>query len=666
MIFSHVVQPALNAVKENWNVWSPRKIALIDWTLLNLLFLTVHSFYAGTFLFTPAYFKLWMLINTVWFVFSLFEHKFSLRHIHSFAELALKLFQITLLMLFAVSLTLVTLGLHNFNRFYILGTYGGLLLIELFVSGLYYPQLYPLMLDEAGQRRVRLRHPYALPIVALDFVLYFALFFLVHYVKYNQFMLELRHWQLLAIMTGIWVFSAKWTGKFEKRDHPSVYHAFEPFVKAAFVLIAAGAFLTYSFQLFNFSRAVLFIPVALLLAFEAPAVLIWFRVNSVEKPHTHGDIENTKQMRRFLKGAAQEWAAIAPDEVSVYRRLQVHYLADRPALLGFIASHCELDKIALRSLTVLDTDNAFNIEVLENKSLQMFINLHRVNDFRHINHYFLEVHRKLLAGGYFIGLMDAADAMLVRLRKKYPKYMALSLYSLDFLFRRVMPKLPGLNKLYFMISRGRRRVFAKAELLGRLHFCGFHVLGVEHAGSQLFFVAQKNSLPDQIHEPSYGMLIRLQRIGFQGRPFYLYKLRTMHPYSEFVQDYIYRHHQLDEGGKFRDDFRVAEWGKLLRKLWLDELPQLINWLRGDLKLVGARALSDHYFSLYPKDLQALRIQFKPGLIPPYYADMPRTLTEIQDSERRYFAAKLQHPIWTDWKYFFLVFYNIVVKRARSK
>ena len=140
----------------------------------------------------------------------------------------------------------------------------------------------------------------------------------------------------------------------------------------------------------------------------------------------------------------------------------------------------------------------------------------------------------------------------------------------------------------------------------------------------------------------------------------------MHPYSEYLQDYVYQTNALQEGGKFADDFRVTSWGKVFRSLWLDELPQLINFFKGELALVGVRALSEHYFSLYPPDMQELRIRVKPGLVPPFYADMPKTFEEIVDSERRYIERKLQKPFSTDWVYFWRSWWNILVKRARSK
>jgi lipopolysaccharide/colanic/teichoic acid biosynthesis glycosyltransferase len=105
---------------------------------------------------------------------------------------------------------------------------------------------------------------------------------------------------------------------------------------------------------------------------------------------------------------------------------------------------------------------------------------------------------------------------------------------------------------------------------------------------------------------------------------------------------------------------------LFRRLWIDELPQIVNFFRGDLALVGVRALSEHYFELYPKDLQDLRTQFKPGLVPPYYADMPKSFEEIVDSERRYLQSKQKRPFTTDVKYLSKAVWNIVVKKARSQ
>lgn len=140
----------------------------------------------------------------------------------------------------------------------------------------------------------------------------------------------------------------------------------------------------------------------------------------------------------------------------------------------------------------------------------------------------------------------------------------------------------------------------------------------------------------------------------------------MHPYSEYLQDYIYKCNNLDSGGKFKDDFRVHTIGKIMRKFWLDETPMLINMLKGDMKLVGVRPLSSHYYDLYSDELKEKRIKHKPGLVPPFYVDLPKTLEEIQESEMRYLEAFEKSPIKTDIRYFFIAWRNIIFKNARSK
>ncbi len=104
---------------------------------------------------------------------------------------------------------------------------------------------------------------------------------------------------------------------------------------------------------------------------------------------------------------------------------------------------------------------------------------------------------------------------------------------------------------------------------------------------------------------------------------------------------------------------------MMRRFWLDELPMLYNWLKGDLQLVGVRPLSNQYLSLYTEELRELRAKVKPGLIPPYYADMPTTLEEIMASEVRYIRAYLARPARTQVTYFFKCFVNIAFRHARS-
>lgn len=140
----------------------------------------------------------------------------------------------------------------------------------------------------------------------------------------------------------------------------------------------------------------------------------------------------------------------------------------------------------------------------------------------------------------------------------------------------------------------------------------------------------------------------------------------MSPYSEYIQKKVIEENLLDKGGKVKNDYRITFYGKFIRKYWIDELPMIINWLKRDLKIVGVRPLSEDYFSRYPADLKEMRIKTKPGLVPPYYVDLPVTFEEICDSERNYLMHYFKSPFKTDLVYLFKAVYNIFIKGNRSQ
>ncbi|MCY8039227.1 sugar transferase [Bacillus paralicheniformis] len=96
------------------------------------------------------------------------------------------------------------------------------------------------------------------------------------------------------------------------------------------------------------------------------------------------------------------------------------------------------------------------------------------------------------------------------------------------------------------------------------------------------------------------VLFRQTRPGLNGEPFTLYKFRTMTD-------------ERDEAGNLlSDEKRLTKTGRLIRKTSLDELPQLINVIKGDLSLVGPRPLLMEYIPLYTKR-QWRRHEVKPGI-----------------------------------------------------
>jgi lipopolysaccharide/colanic/teichoic acid biosynthesis glycosyltransferase len=121
---------------------------------------------------------------------------------------------------------------------------------------------------------------------------------------------------------------------------------------------------------------------------------------------------------------------------------------------------------------------------------------------------------------------------------------------------------------------------------------------------------------------------RQERIGRRGVPFRIHKFRTM------------RHDPLRGGPQITvgEDARITHVGAFLRRSKLDELPQLIDVLRGAMSLVGPRPEVARYVALYPAELRDVVLSVRPGitdLASIEYRDEAAALARAADPEREY-------------------------------
>jgi lipopolysaccharide/colanic/teichoic acid biosynthesis glycosyltransferase len=328
---------------------------------------------------------------------------------------------------------------------------------------------------------------------------------------------------------------------------------------------------------------------------------------------------------------------------------------------NYIANYLDIEK---NNLDVVKTTKAFNILKISGQKSGI-VNLNKINDIKKMNEFFKAINDKLEDDGVFIGCVETKGERRKRIFRKYPIGIAQIYYLLDFIFKRVFSKLWITKWFYFFVTAGRNQVLSKAEALGRLVYCGFEIVDEREIDNINYFVARKVKSVTDVKEPRFSIIFKMHRVGKNNKLITVYKFRTMHPYAEYLQEYIYKINNLEKGGKFKNDFRVTTWGRVMRKLWIDELPMLVNVLRGQLKFVGVRPLSKQYLSLYSKELKEKRKEVKPGLVPPYYADMPDTLDEIMQSEMDYIDAYQHEPLYTDFRYFMKASSNILFHSARS-
>jgi len=440
-----------------------------------------------------------------------------------------------------------------------------------------------------------------------------------------------------------------------------------PIIAGDFIILATTVTLIYAFGQFSYSRLIVFGTIFLSFVLEVVFGYLYFYNRQMRR-----DAEKIDKFTESRLKAYEERERLAKTDSILEARNRAPVPPLNKDLIiseageetyEFIKTHLDVEHD--RTLLV-STTTRFNIDNQPGDFFNSLVNLKRINDIQRINKFFESVNSKIPYSGVFIGCALTNALIKRKILSRYPPVINYLYYTLYFIWKRVFPKIGGLKKFYFFVTRGRNRALSKAETFGRLYSCGFELLDDKLIDGRIYFSARKIQEPSYDYNPTYGPLIRLKRVGRNGKMIYVYKMRTMHPYSEYLQGYIYDKYNLQEGGKFENDFRITTIGSIMRKLWIDELPMLINLVRGDLKLVGVRPLSRHYFDLYSEDLQQLRIKVRPGLIPPYYADLPDTLEEIQDSERRYLQSYLRQPFRTDLKYFRKAMYNILFKKARSK
>ena len=320
-----------------------------------------------------------------------------------------------------------------------------------------------------------------------------------------------------------------------------------------------------------------------------------------------------------------------------------------------------------RLTKIVANRDRFSFLSLQNYSYSTIVDLTLLNDAKGINKRFCIVNQKLPDNGLYVCCYRPQQYVKEKIMSEYPRGVNYIVYCAWFFWKRILPRLVLMSRLYYDLTKGRKRMLCKAEVLGRLYYCGFEVEKIVPMGHIDYVFARRHSQPyDQEQLKVYGPLIKLPRVCKNKEKVLFYKFRTMHPYSEYIQKYVFdRRGGMNIADKSDNDFRITTWGRFMRRYWIDELPMIWNWLKGDVKLVGVRPLSQTMFDTYPEWLQDKRTRCKPGLIPPFYIDHPKTFEELCQSESKYLDEYFEHPVKTDIKYFFLTMRSILFGRMHS-
>lgn len=158
-----------------------------------------------------------------------------------------------------------------------------------------------------------------------------------------------------------------------------------------------------------------------------------------------------------------------------------------------------------------------------------------------------------------------------------------------------------------------------------------------------------------IDSPGAGPIFAQTRVGKDGKTFTLYKFRTMIPHAEQELEKLLPFNEMDGPVfKIRKDPRITRFGSFLRRCCIDELPQLVNVLRGDMSLVGPRPALPREVAQYDAYTRQ-RLCVLPGLTCYWQIQPDRnqlTFDQWRTLDLRYIRERnMAIDLWIIWKTF---------------
>ena len=643
---------------------------LLDGIFLAVSFAAVYWLRRGNLYIEAPFRKFLPILFLTWFLVTILSKKYKTLEKQDYFSRLQPYWLAAIIFVSLLTLLLYLMGWVNLSRFIIFVSIGIYFVLESIYLAFHF-----IFLRKREPGRLI---PFSVIFFFIELLAILAAFFLVYFSKRATFRLEGKYQIVLMGLFFTWLLISLLVHRFKVKTENGFWNAFIPFWQSEALILGLVSFAAFVAARGNMSRLIVFGSIAMFALLENFVVLVYYMVfqfkRADEDPaelladelaHPQVGDEAYKEDTEEIVKEKYRFQEMDDSQEILKQKLERLFLKKFQDVYNFIKKYVDLGRFDIFSSIFMFAGDTENIEIMEDDSLGFFFNFEKVNDFRYVNQVLIALNKKLKKGGVFIGCFESLDQRHQRIFSKFPRWFARIFYVVDFFYKRIMPKLPVLKSIYFFFSRGKKRVFSRTEVLGRLYYCGFEVIGLRPISNIYYFIAKKTKEPRTDPRPSYGPVFRQRRLGKGGKVLFIYKLRTMHPFSEYLHQYIFEKNQLEESGKIKGDFRITSWGRFFRKTWLDELPMLVNWLKRDIKLIGVRPLSETFFKTYPEDLQKERLFFKPGLVPPFYADMPVGIEQVWDSERRYLERYKVHPWRTDFVYFFRAANNILFHHAKS-
>jgi exopolysaccharide biosynthesis polyprenyl glycosylphosphotransferase len=156
----------------------------------------------------------------------------------------------------------------------------------------------------------------------------------------------------------------------------------------------------------------------------------------------------------------------------------------------------------------------------------------------------------------------------------------------------------------------------------------------------------------KLASPGSPVIFTQNRAGLYGKSFRIYKFRTMVPDADQMLEKIKQDHGNEVDGpafKLASDPRIFPFGRFLRKYSVDELPQMINVLKGEMSLVGPRPLPLHEIEAIKKSSHRRRLSMKPGVTCLWQISGRSDITDFEEWVKLDVAYIDRWSLWEDFR-----------------
>nr|MBC8342357.1 hypothetical protein [Bacteroidota bacterium] len=301
----------------------------------------------------------------------------------------------------------------------------------------------------------------------------------------NDFVYK-SHEPTLILLVAAWLFSSLLTNKFFPQTGRNIYYKVAPFLKSSVLMLFLLGAVFYLLRLEGtILKQDLFATALLFSSVESIFALLYFNTSKAVSEPVLTDKES-----HFSQSDLPLQANSNQDNSRTFlahvRKIKYENLEDKiyDELNQVLAGH----SISIGKFRILFDRADSNLRLIKPDSLGCIFNYSPVNDSRVINKSFSSSYEALVDHGFLIGMYTPQENDRRELERRMPRSVFVVYYPLHFVFKRLVPKLPYLSRLYNFVTSGKNRLISRAELLGRLAYAGFSVKNEIPINGKVLFI----------------------------------------------------------------------------------------------------------------------------------------------------------------------------------